>query len=252
MKTLTFLNLKGGNGKTTSALSVAAGLARKGYRVLLVDLDQQGNASKAAGVAPDETDPTAYEVLTGTARALDAIRTAPGGYDVLTADIRQAGIDIKLANAERRNYLLLDALDSVADLYDYAIIDSPASLSVVTLMALTATNGVIITLKADFLGLDAVPQLRDTIALIKKDLNPDIEVTGILLTFYDRRRNLDKQVEAYAERGFPGKVFSAKIPQDTRAAEAPGAGLDIFQYAPRSSSAKQYAQLVEEIVDRTK
>ena len=252
MKILTFTNQKGGTGKTTSALSVGAGLTRKGYKVLIVDLDPQGNATTAAGITPDEKDPTVYEVLKGSAKASDTIRATAGGYDIIPTDIRQSGADIELASAPGRDFILLEALDEVKDRYDYAIIDSPPNLSVITLMGLTAADGIVITLKADYLAFNGVAQLKDTINLVKRRLNPRLEVTGVLLTFYDRRKNLDTAIAAQAEEGFPGKVFRSRISQAVALAEAPAAGRDIFQYKPGSKPAKQYEDVVNEIVARTR
>lgn len=251
MKTLIFTNQKGGTGKTTSALSVAAGLSRKGYKVLLVDLDPQGNATTAAGITPDEEDATVYEVLKGAAEAADAIRTA-GGYDLIPTDIRQSGADIELATAPGRDFILREALEGVRNAYDYIVLDSPPSLGVVTLMGLTAADGVVITLKADYLALNGVAQLKDTIDLVRRRLNPRLEVTGVLLTFYDDRKNLDKEIAAQAEEGFPEKVFRTRISQAVALAEAPAAGRDIFQYKPGSKPAKQYEDVVNEIIERTK
>lgn len=251
MKTLIFTNQKGGTGKTTSALSVAAGLSRKGYEVLLVDLDPQGNATTAAGITPDEEDATVYEVLKGAAEAADAIRTA-GGYDLIPTDIRQSGADIELATAPGRDFILREALEGVRNAYDYIVLDSPPSLGVVTLMGLTAADGVVITLKADYLALNGVAQLKDTIDLVRRRLNPRLEVTGVLLTFYDDRKNLDRQIAAQAEEGFPGKVFKTRISQAVALAEAPAAGRDIFAYKPTSKAAEQYAALTDEVIARTK
>lgn len=252
MKILTFTNQKGGTGKTTSALSVGAGLTQKGYKVLIIDLDPQGNATTAAGITPDEKEPTIYEVLKGAATTADAIRTTAGGYDIVPTDIRQSGADIELASAPGRDFILLEALEAVKDRYDYAIIDSPPSLSVVTLMGLTAADGVVVTLKADYLALNGVAQLKDTIDLVKRRLNPRLEVTGVLLTFYDDRKNLDKEIATQAEEGFPEKVFKTRISQAVALAEAPAAGRDIFQYKPGSKPAKQYEEVVDEIIARTK
>lgn len=251
MKILAFTNQKGGTGKTTSALNCAAGLSRKGYRVLLVDLDPQGNATTAAGITPDESDPTVYEILKGSSATVDAIRTA-GGYDLIPTDIRQSGADIELATAPGRDFILREALEGVRNAYDYIVLDSPPSLGVVTLMGLTAADGVVITLKADYLALNGVAQLMETISLVRKRLNPGLDLTGVLLTFYDRRKNLDQTIEAQAEEGFPGKVFNTKISAGVALAEAPAAGRDIFAYKPTSKAAEQYAALTDEVIARTK
>lgn len=251
MKILTIMNQKGGTAKSTSALSIGAGLTRKGYKVLLIDTDPQGNATTAAGIIPDEKDPTVYEILKGTAKAADAIRTTAGGYDIMPTDIRQSGADIELASAPGRDFILLEALNEIKDRYDYAIIDSPPNLSVITLMGLTAADGIVITLKADYLALNGVAQLKDTIDLVRRRLNPRLEVTGVLLTFYDNRKNLDQAIAAQAEEGFPGKVFKTRISQAVALAEAPATGRDIFQYKPGSKPAKQYEEVVDEIIART-
>ena len=251
MYTLIFANQKGGCAKTTSALSVGSYLHRSGYKVLLIDSDAQGHLSKACGAAPDEKDITLYEVLRGSSAAAEAIRTAPGGYDVLPSDIRLTGADIQLASVPGRDFLLREALESVARNYDYAIIDAPPSLSVITLMGLAAADGVVITLKADYLALDGVAQLADTIQLVRRRLNPGLEITGILLTFFDGRKNLAKQIAERAEEGFPGKVFQTRISPGVALEEAPAARMDIFDYRPSSKQAAQYAALTAEIIART-
>lgn len=250
MITLTFTNQKGGTGKTTSAVSVAAGLARHGYKVLLVDADPQGHASISSGIIPDEKDRTIYEVLTGRARISAAIRKTANGYDLIPTDIRESGADIELANEKHRDFILADALDTIKEKYDYAIIDSPPNLSVITLMALTAADGVVITVKADYLALNGVAQLRDTIEIVKKRMNPQLEITGVLLTFYDNRKTLDKQIAEFLEEGFPGKVFDTRISQAVALAEAPAVGVNIFDYKPGSKPALQYESVVNEILKR--
>lgn len=251
MKTLIFTNQKGGTGKTTTALSVAAGLSRKGFRVLLVDLDPQGNATTAAGIYPMESDTTIYEVMKGEAEPADAIRKAPGGYDVMITDIRQSGADIELATAPGRDFILKTALADLADRYDFAILDSPPNLSIITLMGLAAADGVIIVLKSDYLALNGVSQLVNTINLVKKRLNPRINITGVLLTFYDGRKILARQIADYAEEAFPGLLFNTRIAAGVALEEAPATGQDIFTYKPTSKAAAQYAALTDEIISRT-
>lgn len=252
MKTLIFCNQKGGVGKTLSAQSVGACLHRKGFKVLMIDTDPQGHLSKASGVIPDENDATTYEVLKGTAKISDAIQTAPGGYSIVPTDIRQTGAEIELAGTPGRDFLLKEALAEVSGAYDFAVIDSPPSLSIVTLMGLTAADGVIITLKSDYLGLDGVAQLKDTIDLVRRRLNPKLKITGVVLTFYNPRANLARQIAEQAEEGFPGKVFDTKISRNIALEESPATGGDIFDYKPKSKPAEQYAALTDEIIARTK
>lgn len=253
MKTLIFTNQKGGVGKTLSAQSVGAALTRKGHRVLLVDLDPQGNLTKASGILTDEKDATLYEVLKGTAKAVDAIRKAPGGYDLLPADIRLTGADIELASAAGRDYILREALDVIKRRYDYAILDSPPNLSVITLMGLTAANGVIITLQCNYLALDGVAQLLDTINIVKRRLNPKLKITGALLTFYEGNTNLSQNIAAQAAEGLPGKVFESKISRSIALSESPANHRDIYDYKPRSKAKKaieEYEALTDEIIAR--
>ena len=249
MKTIIFINQKGGVGKTVSTLSVGAALHRKGYRVLLVDIDPQGDLSTAAGVEPDEDDATIYEVLKGEAGITDAIVTAPGGYDVAPTDIRQSGAELELAPIAGRDFLLKEALEDIKDNYDFVLIDSPRSLSIITIMGLTAADGVIVTLKTDYLALKAIAQLQNTVEMVKRRLNPKLDYIGVLLTF-NKRTNLTEQVAACAAEGFPGKVFETRINVDVALAEAPGAGQDIFNYKPKSKGAAQYTALAEEILNR--
>ena len=254
MKTLIFINQKGGVGKTLSAQTVGACLYRKGYKVLFVDLDPSGHLTKSSGIVPDETDPTLYEVLKGKATAISAIRTAPGGYDILPTDIRQTGTEIELASAKNRDSLLKKALEGVKRYYDYCIIDSPPSLSIITLMGLTTATGVIITAKCDYLSLDGMAQLLETINAVKQKLNRSLSITGVLLTFYDGRANLSKDVEAAAAEGLPGKVFDTKIGRSIALAEAPANHRDIYDYKPKAKAKKviaEYEALTDEIIART-
>lgn len=254
MKKLLFCNQKGGVGKSTAALCTGAALHRKGFRVLMVDTDPQGNLSKAAGIEPEEKESTVYEVLTGEASTTSAIRTAPGGYDLLPADIRQSGAGIVLAKVKGRDFLLREALQDVESKYDYCIIDSPPTLGVITLMALTAADGLIIPLQCDYMPLDAVAQLMNTVNIVRQRMNPQLNVTGVLLTFWDRT-NITAQVAEYAAEGFPGKVFEAHITRLTILRELPGTRRDLYEYRPKSKarrSIEEFEALAAEIVDRTK
>ena len=250
MKTIIFINQKGGVGKTISTLSTGAALHRKGYRVLLVDIDPQGDLSTAAGVEPDEADATVYEVLKGEVPITDAIVTAPGGYDVAPTDIRQSGAELELAPIAGRDFLLKEALEAVRGQYDFVLIDSPRSLSIITIMGLTAADGVIVTLSSEYLALKAIVQLQNTVEMVKRRLNPKLEYTGVLLTF-SNNTNLSKRVADFAAEGFPGKVFNTRISTSIKLKEAPGAGRDIFDYMPKSKAAAQYKELAEEIIART-
>ena len=250
MKVFTLLNQKGGTGKTSSAVNIAAGLSLCGLKCLLVDIDPQGNLSESVGIkALGEKEITTYEVLAGE-DINKAIRPATEGrYDVLPADIRLSAAEIELVNADRRNYRLKDAIDGLRANYDFVIIDSPPSLSILTVMALTASDEVIIPVQAQYLPLSGVAQLRDTIELIKARFNPKLEIGGILLTFFNERRNLDREVLEVLDQAFKGKVFKTKISQSTMIAEAPSYGKDVISYSPNCKGAQQYKQLAREILE---
>lgn len=250
MRVITLLNQKGGTGKTTTAINVGAALACCGLKVLLIDIDPQGNLSQSAGFDDlYETDVTTYDVLKGEDinRAIKTKRIKHS-YDVLPTDIRLSAAEIELVNAEKRNYLLKDAIGKLKKSYDFIIIDSPPSLNILTLMALTAATEVIIPVQAQYLPLKGVAQLRDTIELVKSRFNPDLTIGGVLLTFFDERRNLDKDVLEALEQAFEGKVFETKIAQNTKIAEAPSYGKDVISYSINSKGSVQYRALAEEIL----
>lgn len=252
MRVLTVVNQKGGAGKTTTAINLGAALSRCGLKCLLVDLDPQGNLSQSAGFDDlYETDLTTYEVLTG-ADINKAIKTkrSKNPYDILPTDIRLSGAEIELVNAEKRNYLLKIALAKLKKTYDFIIIDSPPSLNILTLMALTAANEVIIPVQAQYLALRGVAQLRDTIEVVQKNFNPGLKIGGVLLTFFDDRRNLDKEVLEALESSFKGKVFETKISTSIKLAEAPSHGSDIISYSINSKGSVQYRELADEIIGK--
>ena len=247
MKVLSFINQKGGVGKTTTALNVGAALSLCGFKVLLVDIDPQGNLSQSAGFDEiGDNEPTIYEVLKG-GDINAAIRSHAGRYDVLPADIRLSAGEIELASSKRRNELLRAALGNLRESYDFALVDCPPSLSVFTLMALSAADEVIIPVQAQYLPLKGVAQIVDTVELVKSRFNPGLEIGGVVLTFYDGRRNLDTDVLEALSGFFGKKVYKTTISQNTKLGEAPSHGKDIFEYSPTSKGAKQYRELAKEV-----
>lgn len=246
---ISLVNQKGGVGKTATALSVGASLALKGRKVLLIDTDPQGSLTTSAGVELGENEPTVYEVLQGQASINDAIKHA-GAYDVLPADINLSGADITLASVAGRDLLLKEAIAGLKTAYDYIIIDCPPSLSTITLMNLTASNSVIIPVQATYLALKGMAQLLDTIKLVKKRLNPELEILGAVVTMYDRRKNLDNEILESIRETFPGKTFKTTISSNVALAEAPAFGKDIYSYKPTSKGATQYDELTNEIIER--
>ena len=247
---LAFVNQKGGVGKTTSCLNIGAALSKAGKRVLLVDADPQSNLTISAGILLKEDEPTVYDVLKGAA-ITSAIKPKPGAaYDVLPADIMLSGADLELSGVPGREMILKECLATVSGNYDFILIDCPPSLSVITLMALTAATGVIIPVQAHYLALNGVAQLLDTIKLVQKRMNPQLEIDGVIVTLYDARKLLNKEVFESLNEAFPGKVFQTTISSSIALAEAPSAGNDIFQYKPGSKAAKQYETLTGELLER--
>lgn len=248
MTILAVINQKGGAGKTTTALNVGACLATDN-RVLIVDTDPQGNLTTSAGINTLENDKTLYEVLKGQVQISDAIikRT---NYDILPTDIRQSGAELELSNIPGRDFLLKEALEQVKGEYDFIIIDCPPSLSVITLMGLTACDKVIIPVQAQYLALQGMAQLLNTIELVKMRMNPRIEIGAVVLTMYDPRKNLDNEIKRNISEAFPQKLLETAISHNVSLAEAPAYGKDILDYAPKSKGAQQYRALTKELMNK--
>ena len=250
MNIIAFVNQKGGVCKTTSTLNVGAALSRVGKSVLLIDADAQGSLTVGAGIELRDGDLTLWEVLKGTGDINQAIKQKPGAaYDILPADIALSGADIELSSIPGRDFLLREALAQLVKPYDFILIDCPPSLGVVTLMALTASTGAIIPLIPHFYSLHGVAQLRDTIGLVKRRMNPRLEIIGVLLSMYDGRKILHREVAESIDAAFPGKLFSTKIKTSIRVAEAPSAGKDVFEYNVNNVT-QQYIDLSNEIMER--
>lgn len=249
-RVITLLNQKGGTGKTTTCINVGAALSLCGLKCLLIDIDPQGNLSQSAGFDElSDGDLTTYEVLKG-ADINKAIKTKrlKSSYDILATDLRLSAGEIELITVDKRNFLLRDAISSLKKKYDYILIDCPPSLNIFTIMALTAATEVIIPVQAQYLPLKGVAQIRDTVELVKERFNPGLEIGGVLLTFFDDRRNLDRDVLEALEKAFNGKVFETKISQNTKIAEAPSYGKDVINYSINSKGSVQYRQLADEII----
>lgn len=250
MRVISFVNQKGGVAKTTSAVNVGVSLADQGRKVLLIDLDAQGSLSISTGLREIGSDElTTYEVLKGR-DIREAVRTLSDDLSVLPTDIRLSGAEIELSSVPGREFLLREALSAFEGFFDYVLIDCPPSLGILTLIALTASDGVIVPVKADFLALNGMSQLVDVINVVKRRMNPALEIVGVIATFYNARRNLDQQIVAQIEQFFPGKLFETKISQNTALAEAPANGTNIFDYDAKSKGAQQYKALAEELIER--
>ncbi len=248
-KILCVANQKGGVGKTTTAVNLAASLAISDQRVLMVDLDPQANASAGVGVRGQDGIPGTYELLTSSIETVKTIHTTelenlhliPSGRDLV-------GAQVELVQAPRREYLLKNALVKVADRYDYILIDCPPSLGLLTLNALVAAQTVLIPMQCEYYALEGLGQLLHTIQRVKRKLNPGLDVEGILLTMFDGRNNLSRQVVAEVSKHFGPKVFKTIIPRNVRLSEAPSHGQPAIIYDPRSAGAQGYLGLAKEML----
>ena len=243
-------NQKGGVGKTTTAVNLSALVAEGDKRVLLIDIDPQGNATSGLGQADADTN-TVYEVLLGEAPAKDAIvPTGFGALDLMPTSIELAGAEIELVGAENRERLLKNALESIKGDYDYIFIDCPPSLSLLTLNALTAADSVLIPIQCEYYALEGVGQLVNTIKLMRKKLNPELKIEGILLTMYDARTNLCAQVVQEVRNHFREEAFDTMIPRNVRLSEAPSYGMPIHLYDAKCAGAQAYRELAGELTER--
>ena len=249
-KIIAVTNQKGGVGKTTTAVNLSACIAALGKKVLLVDIDPQGNATSGLG-RNEGVEHTVYDVLIGEATAREAVLdTGFGPLSLIPSGIELAGAEIELVGVENREGLLKAALEPLRVRYDYIFIDCPPSLSLLTLNALTAADSVLIPIQCEYYALEGVGQLVNTIKLMKKRLNPDLEVEGILLTMFDGRTNLCAQVVQEVRSHFRDEAFDTMIPRNVRLSEAPSYGLPIHLYDARCSGAQAYRELAAELIER--
>ncbi len=243
-------NQKGGVGKTTSVINISAFLAASGRRTLVVDIDPQGNATSGLGYSKNEVEYTTYDVLLQEMAVEKAcIHDDASRLDILPANPGLAGAEVELVNVIGREYRLKQALEKVDGRYEYILIDCPPSLGLLTLNALTAaSDGILIPVQCEYLALEGLSQLTDTIKLVQQYLNPSLAIRGLMMTMYDGRTNLSRQVVEEVRRHFPNKVFAAIVPRNVRLSEAPSYGQPINIYAPKSPGALAYKILAAELV----
>ncbi|MDZ4425326.1 sporulation initiation inhibitor protein Soj [Bacillus cereus] len=248
-KIIAIANQKGGVGKTTTSVNLGAGLAQVGKKVLLVDIDAQGNATTGVGIEKSELDQCIYNVLVEDADVQGVIqKTATENLDVLPATIQLAGAEIELVPTISREVRLQRALQPVHDEYDYIIIDCPPSLGLLTINALTAADSVIIPVQCEYYALEGLSQLLNTVRLVQKHLNKNLAIQGVLLTMLDARTNLGIQVIDEVKKYFRDKVYRSIIPRNVRLSEAPSHGKPIMQYDAKSRGAEVYIDLAEEVI----
>ena len=257
-KIISVINQKGGVGKTTTIINLAAGLSMKGKRILVIDLDPQGNATTGLGLSNNSnSDKTIYNVLNGNKKISEVIQsTSFENLDLITSNVDLSGLEVETASDSRRAFKLKDELGLILNdfgpSYDYMLIDCPPSLSLLTIMALVASDALVVPLQTEFFALEGLTQLMKTIERIKSNLNPSLEIRGILLTMFDKRNKLSGQVEIEARNYFKEKVYATAVPRNVRLSEAPSHGIPVLIYDKICPGSKAYFQFTEEFLEQDK
>lgn len=248
---ISIVNQKGGVGKTTTAINLAAGLAVLEKKTLIIDFDPQGNSSSGLGINKNEIEKHIYQVIIGKTKIKETILPAAiDNLDIIPANINLTGAEIELVKEFAREQKLKEALKDIVDDYEYIIIDCPPSLGLLSVNALTASTDVIIPIQCEYFALEGVSQLLNTIRLIQQSLNPNLNIFGILLTMYDKRLNLSNQVLTEVRRYFKEQVFETVINRNVKLSEAPSYGKSIFEYDIKSVGSQNYLELASEVVKR--
>lgn len=250
-KTVSVINQKGGVGKTTTAVNLSAALGAMGKKVLLVDIDPQGNSTSGYGINKREIAASTYDMLINDVKASDVlVKTKFRNVDILPSDMNLAGAEIEMIALEKRESLIKMALAQIWENYDYIFLDCPPSLGLITINALCASDTFLVPIQCEYYALEGLAQLMATVRQIKRLYNPHLELEGVLLTMYDGRLNLTNQVVEEVKKFFPGKVYSSTIPRNVRLSEAPSYGEPIMYYDNSSKGAAAYQSLAEEFLKK--
>ena len=249
-KVIAVFNQKGGVGKTTTNVNLTASLGTMGKKILVLDLDPQGNTTSGYGIEKYEVEKTIYDVIIdGVDISETILKTEFENIDIVSSDTDLAGCEIELTSRDNREYILKNAIDKVRDNYDYIFIDCPPSLGMLTINSLTAVDSVLIPIQCEYYALEGVSQLMGTIKLVKSRLNPELDIQGVVLSMFDGRANLSIQVVEEVKKYFRGRVYTTLIPRNVRLAEAPSHGMPVHYYDSKCKGAVAYMELAEEFID---
>nr|WP_302598329.1 AAA family ATPase [uncultured Cellulosilyticum sp.] len=250
-KVIAVVNQKGGVGKTTTVVNLSAALAEMDYKVLIVDIDPQGNATSGCGILKNQVSSTVYDILVNNTNIKEAIQQSENEpINIVASNMNLAGTEVELVNTKQREFILKKQLDTIKDEYDYIFIDCPPAVNILTINALTASDSVLIPMQCEYYALEGLSQLVQTVGLVKKNINPQLVLEGILFTMFDNRTNLSAQVVKEVETHFSDTVYQTKITRSVRLSEAPSFGMSCIKYDSRAKGSEQYRQLAKEFVER--